>query len=519
MMFDVINPVTGIKIASYPLMDASEVGTLVQTARRHFAHWAEVPIKEKMKILAHAAEILADNALHYAQLIADENGKNRFDALMADVYPTCDIMHYYARNAEKFLTPVKARGSIMMPGRRLYYRFEPRGVVAIVSPWNYPLCLSAGPVVSAIAAGNTVVLKPSSYTTGSSMVVREILEKAGLPEGIVNVATGRGSLTGQAPINNTGIDMYFFTGSSEIGRMINIEAAGRLVPAVMELSGKDAVIVTKNADLDRAAHAVAWGAFTNSGQTCIGIELCLVERDIYDRFLQKLMAIVSQIKCGRDAGQMGSMTLESQYNIVEQHVADALQKGAVLQPPDVREFKKKGMYYPPVVLTGITENMKLMSEETFGPLLPVIPYDSEDEAVRIANGTVFGLSGSVFTRDMDEGRRIAGRLKTGSVNINDSLMTFASPALPFGGIKESGIGVYHSEQGLRAFTNIKSIIENGNMAKKEFFHYPLMPGSEKGMAEAIRFLFSRSISQKIKVVFKVLPFMQKMRREGKMPAG
>ena len=204
-----------------------------------------------------------------------------------------------------------------MPGRKLYYVYEPKGVVAVISPWNYPFCLSVGPVVSAIAAGNTVVLKPSSQTTDCGIIVKEVLEKAGLPEGVVNVATGSGSVTGQALIENTDIDMFFFTGSTEIGKKVNMQAAERLIPTIMELGGKDAAIVTKNADLDRAAHTIAWGAFSNCGQTCIGMEICLVERPVYNQFMEKLMAIVKNLKSGNETGCVGSMTMKSQYDIVE----------------------------------------------------------------------------------------------------------------------------------------------------------------------------------------------------------
>ena len=513
--FDVISPMTGNKVASYPLMDHGEVLALVKQARDKLESWSKVPVKQRAKVLARAAEILADNALHYAGRVAAENGKTRFDALIADVYASCDIMHYYAENAEKFLAPVKVKGNPMLPGRRLYYTFEPRGVVAVISPWNYPFCLSAGPVITAIAAGNTVVLKPSSQTPGSGIIVREILEKAGLPEGVVNVATGSGSFTGQALVDSPGIDMFFFTGSTEVGRRVNIRAAERLVPAIMELGGKDAAIVTKNADLDHAAHAVAWGAFTNCGQTCIGIEMCLVDRVVHDEFMEKLLKVVSEIKPGTACGQVGSMTMQSQLKIVEQQVADAVEKGAKLLPEDALSCTREGMCYPPVILTGVTMDMKLMQDETFGPLLPLIPYDSIDEAVSIANSTPYGLSGSVFTRDMAEGRMIAARIRTGSVSINDALTVFGSPGLPFGGIKESGIGAYHSEAGIRAFANIKSIIENSNRAKKEFFHFPAMPGSEEGLAEALRFMFAQGASRKIKSFFKVLPFLQKMMKEGK----
>ncbi|MFA5400120.1 MAG: aldehyde dehydrogenase family protein [Dehalococcoidia bacterium] len=517
--FDVVSPMTGQKVASYPLMDANEVDAAVIRARSKLVEWSGTPVKDRLKILARSAEILADNALYYAERVSDENGKTRFDALMADVYPSCDIMHYYAQNAAKFLAPVKVPGNPMLPGRKMYYIFEPRGVIAVISPWNYPFGLCVGPVISAIAAGNTVVLKPSSQTTTSGMMVKRILEKAGLPEGVVNVVTGNGSITGEALIENAGIDMFFFTGSTEVGRRVNIKAAERLVPAIMELGGKDVAIVTKNADLDKAANAISWGAFTNCGQTCIGMEICLVERPVYAAFLEKLMSIVKNIKSGERAGEVGSMTMESQYKIVERQVEDAVAGGAKLLPEGVLNCKLSGMCYPPVVLTDVTRDMKVMQEETFGPLLPVMPYDNVEEAIKIANGTNYGLSGAVFTRDMEEGRRIAGRIRTGSVNINDALITFAVPGLPFGGVKESGIGCYHSEIGIRAFTCVKSITECKNGNKKEFYQYPAMEGAEQGLMDALRFMYTRSTAQKLNMFFKVLPFLMKMQSEGKKQVG
>ena len=248
--YNVISPMTGKKVNTYPLMDAVAVNELVRKARDAQEAWAAVPLKEKSKILTRAAEVLADNSLHYAERIAAENGKTRFDALIAEVFTTCDVLAYYADNLSKFLAPVKVRNNPMQPGRKYYYTWEPKGVVAVIAPWNYPFALCAGPTITAVAAGNTVVLKPASQTTDSGIIVKEILEKGGLPEGVVNVVTGSGSLSGQALIDASGIDMFFFTGSTEIGRRVNIRAAEHLIPAIMELGGKDAAIVTKNADLD-----------------------------------------------------------------------------------------------------------------------------------------------------------------------------------------------------------------------------------------------------------------------------
>lgn len=514
-VLDVVSPMTGQKVASYPNMDAKDVDALVQKARVMFPKWSNVPVKERAKILARSAEILADNALHYAERISAETGKTKFDALTVDVYAACDVTHFYSQHAEKYLAPVHLKGSPMVPGRKLYYVFEPRGVVAVIAPWNYPFYLSMGPVVAAVVAGNTVVLKPSSQTTDSGIMVKEILEKAGLPEGVVNVATGLGSVTGQALIENPGIDMFHFTGSTETGRKVNINAAERLVPAVMELGGKDAAIVTKNANLDRAAHAICWGAFLNSGQTCIAMEICLVDRLVYDNFLEKVMNIVRDLKCGTAAGCIGSMTMESQYKIVERQVADAVAKGAKVWPEGALDHKLEGMCYPPIVLTGVTLDMKLMKEETFGPVLPVIPYDDIEEAIKIANSTTYGLSGAVFTQDIEEGREIASRIKTGSVSINDVMTVAGAPALPFGGVKESGVGYSHGEIGLRAFTDIKSMTENMDNKNKDFVHFPVLEGTYEAMPDLLRFMYSQSGSQKFKAFLKVMPFMQKMKKEAK----
>lgn len=515
-MFDVISPVTGLKIASYPLMESGEVDTMIIKARSRFRLWSVSPVKERMKILGRAAELLADNAAEYAERICGENGKTRFDALLAEVYSACEIMHFYAKKAEKFLKPVKVRGNPMLFGRKWYYTFEPRGVVGIITPWNYPFTLSLGPVVSAITAGNTVVLKPAPQTPDSGgLMIKELLESAGLPKGVVHIATGDGEVTGQALIDNPGIDMFFFTGSTNIGRKVNTKAAERLVPAIMELGGKDAAIVTKNANLDKAAHAITWGAFTSCGQTCMSMELCLVERSVYEPFMVKVRDILSNLKSGTGPGEVGSMTLKSQYKKVESHVADAVSKGAKLTAESRPDLDSQKMYYPPTVITDTTEDMIVTKEETFGPLLPIIPYDNIDEAIRIVNNTIYGLSGAVFSRDIEEARQIASKIVTGSVNINDVMLTYIGPDLPFGGAKNSGIGRCHSDIGIRAFTRIKSITEFKKTNMKEFYHFPAMSGAEEGLLDTLRFLYTKSFFQKTKLAFKTTPFLLKMWIDGK----
>lgn len=490
--FTIDNPATGEEVSRYPLMDKRAVDNAVRRARETAPEWAKTSFKERKRIFKKAASILAENARHYADVVSNETGKTRLDALLADVFPVADLLKFYGKNAKKFLKPVQVGGSILMPGRKGYYTFEPKGVIGVISPWNYPFTLSAGPAIAAIAAGNTVVLKPSSQTIGSGTIIREILEKAGLPEGVLEVVTGSGSVTGQALIEHDKIDMLFFTGSTAIGRKVNVAAAERLIPTVMELGGKDVAIVTKNADLDRAAHAVTWGSFTNSGQTCIGVETVLVDRAVYEPFLEKVTAITSSLRSGKKAGEIGSMTMSSQLEIVEDQVEDARAKGAKIIIGGKRDPDQVGLFYPPTLIANTSPDMKVRHEETFGPLLPIVPYDDIHDAIKLANSSVYGLSGSVFTRDMEEGRWIAKRLNTGSININDTLITYALPGLPFGGNKESGVGRYHGKMGIRAFTNIKSITEFSWNLKKEPYWYPLPEESEEAALAALPALFSSS---------------------------
>lgn len=490
--FSINDPATGDLVATYPLMDSEEVDRMIEKARDRFGAWSKTSFATRARVLSNASAFLAENAGRFAEEIAAENGKTRTDALVADILTTTHMMKYYSQNLHKYLKPVRrVPGVIFAPGRKCYYQFEPKGVVGVISPWNYPFTLSAAPVASAIAAGNSVVLKPSSQTTRSGLIVEEIFANSGLPEGVLQVVTGTGSLTGQAMIEHPGLDMIFFTGSTEVGLEVSARAAERLVPVVLELGGKDFAIVTANANLDRAAHAVVWGCFTNAGQTCIGIEVILVDSKVYEPFMEKLSALVSGLRLGKGTGQIGAMTMPSQKEQVERQLADALEKGArVVAQADCQE-PGDGCWCVPRVLADVTPDMEVFQEETFGPLKSVLTYDTLDEAVRIANSVKYGLSGSVFTKDMKEGRWIADRVKTGSVNINDALLTYALPSLPFGGLKQSGIGLYHGEMGLRAFTDVKSITETRMPMTRDLYWYPMWPDTDKLFESLLIALYSK----------------------------
>ncbi|MGC9324783.1 MAG: aldehyde dehydrogenase family protein [Desulfomonilia bacterium] len=511
--FTITNPATGVDIESYPLMDREDIDKTVAAARKKFESWSQSSFTERKKILTRASQYLADNAGVYAEQIAAENGKTKLDALIADVYTSVDLLKYIAKHAEKFLKPVRnLPGSLVAPLRNCYYIFQPKGVIGVISPWNYPFTLSASPVASAIAAGNTVILKPSSQTTRSGMIVKEIFDNAGLPQGVLQILTGTGSLTGQAFIEHTGLDMLFFTGSTDVGLQVCSKAAERLIPVILELGGKDVAIVTKNANLDRAVNGVAWGAFTNAGQTCIGTEIILVDRTVYESFLKKFISLVSTLKLGKGVGEIGCMTMESQRKIVLSQLDNAIKKGAKVVYSGQVPSNAKGLWCAPTLLTDVTADMDVFHQETFGPLKSIIAYDTLDEALRLANSVEYGLSGCVYTTDMTEGRFIAERLKVGSVNINDSLLTYAIPSMPFGGLKKSGLGYYHGEMGLRAFTDVKSITETTMPLKRELHWFPMLKDTDKILEAFIKVLYSGNTRRRIVAYLSLLPKFPKIIR-------
>lgn len=495
--FSVADPATGEKLAEYPLFGPEDVDRAVAEAREAFLKWSRIPFGQRGRILRRAAALLAERADHVAAVISRETGKLKLDALVAEIFPTCDLLRFYGRNAKRFLEPVRAKGNPVLPGRRAYYTFEPRGVVAVIAPWNYPFTLASGPAISALAAGNAVVLKPSSQTTASGKVLKQILVDAGLPSQVLHIVTGSGSITGRALIENPRIDMIVFTGSTAVGLEVSQAAAKNLVPTVLELGGKDAMIVTAKADLDRAAHAAVWGAFFNSGQTCTGVEFCFVEKGCYDAFLSKVLEITTHLRSGTSPGQIGSMTMESQLRVVEEQIADAVSKGAIVHAGGKRASDSKSLFFEPTVLTGIRPDMKIWQEETFGPVLPIVPYETPEQALAMANSTSYGLSGSVFSRDLDEARWFASRMVTGSVNINDCLVTFAFPSLPFGGVKKSGLGFYHGKEGLRSFCRVKAVTEFKGLYTREFFHYPVAARAEANLKGLLRFLYGHGLRSRV----------------------
>jgi acyl-CoA reductase-like NAD-dependent aldehyde dehydrogenase len=358
-----------------------------------------------------------------------------------------------------------------MKFKKVLSTYAPRGVVGIISPWNFPLTMTLGEALPALMAGNAVVLKPSELTPLSAIFGAEIAVRAGFPEHLYQIVVGHGE-TGEALVDCA--DMIAFTGSVETGKRVMRRAAERLIPVSLELGGKDPLIVLKDADLERAAGACVWGALMNSGQICTSIERVYVEAPVYEPFAQKVAARVRAIRQGPSENEVdiGCMTSEEQLRKVAAQVDQALAGGAKALTGGRRHPGLPGLYYEPTVLVDVNPSMEVMREETFGPVIPLMKVDSAEEALRLANDSPYGLSGSIFSRDGALSLALAERMESGSVSINDSLLPFIIPDAPMGGVKHSGFGRRHGAEGIRKFCRQKTIVIDRFGLKEEFPWYP-----------------------------------------------
>jgi len=448
-----INPATLEPLAEIPLASAEQVQAAVARADAAFPAWAALGIEARAQYLLRARDYLLEHVDEVCDLISRENGKPRLEALSAEVFLIADLITYYSKRAPVVLAerPIPLHNPLIRSMKSSKLVYEPLGVVAVISPWNYPFSIPMSGIVFALLAGNTVVFKPASDTALIGLKIDEILRKGGgLPDGVFQTIIASGRAMGHA-LFEPPVRKIVFTGSTEVGKKIQEIAARHLVPTVMELGGKDPMIVCEDADLEFASTGAVWGAFMNCGQVCSSVERVYVARPLYERFVERCVEKTRRLRIGQDVNHdvdIGPMANEEQLATMEAHVQDALAKGAKVlcggrRPPGLR-----GYFYEPTVLVDVNHTMKIMTEETFGPALPIMPFDSEDEAVRLANDSCFGLTASVWTPDRARGEALARRLQAGTVTINDHAYTYGICETPWQGMKESGIGRSHSDEGL-----------------------------------------------------------------------
>jgi acyl-CoA reductase-like NAD-dependent aldehyde dehydrogenase len=487
------NPATGEVIAHVPDLGAAEVEQLVERARAAQPGWDGLGFEGRGEVMKAARRWLIENRERMIQTIVDETGKTREDAQLAEIFFTADSLGFWAKAAPKYLKDERVRAhSPLLFGKRFIKRYRPMGVIGVIGPWNYPLTNSFGDAIPALMAGNSVVLKPSEVTPLTSLLMAEGMRAAGLPEDVFTVATGRGQ-TGAALVDHA--DMIMFTGSTATGKKIMARAAETLTPVSLELGGKDPMLVLRDADLERAANTALFWGVANGGQTCQAVERVYVEEPVYDEFVQKVVAKASELRQGRPGEpgsvDVGAVTFPPQLDIMERHMKDAVDKGAKILVGGKRRAGEAGMFFEPTVLTDVDHTMEVMTEETFGPIVPIMKVRDEEEALRLANDSRYGLNSSVFTKDLEKGERIARRIEAGNACVNDCVTNYAAQELPFGGIGESGIGVRHGAAGIQKYCRSQSLMITRFAAKKELYFYPYRARRTKLLERLMVLLYGR----------------------------
>jgi acyl-CoA reductase-like NAD-dependent aldehyde dehydrogenase len=443
-------PATGEVIGEVPVSTAAEVQAAVARARVASASWGALSFAERESELMRWRRALAEAAEEMADLISRENGKPYLDA-MVEVFMALSHLDHAARRAARALRPEKVSTGLLA-NFRATVSYHPLGVIGVIGPWNYPIFTPMGSIAYALAAGNAVVFKPSELTPLVGVKLVEIAARALSIPDVLQVVTGAGP-TGAA-LCKAGVDKLAFTGSTATGKKVMAACSENLTPVLMELGGKDPMIVAEDADVDAAAEAAVFGALTNTGQACISIERIYVAEQVYDRFVDKVVEEVGKVKVGGDDADLGAMTSPQQVTIVKDHLEDALRRGAraLTGGPDAIT----GSFIQPTVLVDVTDEMKVIKDETFGPVIPIIKVSSTEEAVRRANETSFGLGSAVFGK---HARALADRIKAGMTSVNSVMAFSAITSLPFGGVGESGFGRIHGDHGIREFTRTKATAE------------------------------------------------------------
>lgn len=450
-------PFTGEPLATVPLSSADDVRAAYRRAREAQRAWARLPVRERVKPFLRLQDALVDRREEILDVIQLETGKARRHALeeFLDV-ALCSL--YYARRAPGLLKPRRRQG--MMPGvTRVQELRHPKGVVALIAPWNYPFALGASDIAPALMAGNAVIHKPDTQTCLSSLWVLDLLIELGLPRDVWQIVVGDPAEIGDPLLEEA--DYVSFTGSTRGGRAIAEKVAPKLVAYSLELGGKNPMIVMPDADVERTARGAVRACFTNAGQLCISIERMYVHEDVYDRFVPRFVEIVKGMKLGSGldfSAEMGSLTYPRQLEAVTRHVDQAVKEGATVLAGGRARPDIGPLFYEPTILTDVDESMDLCANETFGPVVSIYKYRDEDEVVARANDTQYGLNASIWTKNPARGRRLAARIQAGTVNINDGYgAAYASYDSPMGGMKQSGVGRRHGAEGLLKFTEVQTI--------------------------------------------------------------
>ena len=506
-----VNPATGEVLRELECAGDQQVLAVVDRARAAQPGWAEFGLRRRIGVLREFQARLYARKSEMAAAITREAGKPVAEALVTEVLVVLDATRFLIGNAWGLLRdePVP-HGNLITKLKRGWLVREPHGVIGIVSPWNYPFSIPATETLAALVAGNAVVLKPSELTPLVALELGSLLHAAGVPEDVFQVVVGEGP-TGAALLRSP-IDKLVFTGSLTTGKRIAAAAAERLLPVVLELGGKDPMLVLDDADIDVASSAAVWGAFVNAGQACLSVERCYVHRSLYESFALACAEKTKQLRVGNGIDphtDVGPMIRERQVRIVEAHVEDARARGARVLAGGTRLPELGANFYAPTVLAHVTHEMRIMREETFGPVLPVMATEDDDEAVGLANDSEYGLAGSVWTRDAKRGERLARRIHAGTVMVNDVISCFGISEAPHGGVKASGVGRTHGRFGLDEMVRVKYLDTDRMPGMKKVWWHGYGESFRRQMEGFLDMQFGRGLSARVRGALRAAGMMRR----------
>src|SRR4051812_45476480 len=490
--FDVENPATGQVIATLQDLGSEEIAEMARRGREVQPAWAALGFEGRGRILTRMQKWLIDHQDEVIEVIRSETGKTYEDALIAEISYGAAAFGFWAKSAPEYLADEKVKSSaVLVKGKKLVLRYRPLGLIGVIGPWNYPLTNSFGDCIPALAAGNSVILKPSEITPLTSLRLAKGLRECGIPDGVFQVATGTGA-AGAALVEL--VDMIMFTGSAATGKKVMGKAAETLTPVSLELGGKDPMVVLSDADVERAANTALYYGMFNGGPTCIPVERVFLEGPGYDDFVAQGTPKARARRPGHGPSgsvDVGSMTFPPQVETVERHVEDARAKGARVVVGGSRGRHESGYWYEPTVLVDVDHTMSAMTEETFGPTLPIMKVRDEEEAIRLANDSPYGLGASVFGKDTKHAEAVARRVEAGAVCVNDALVNYSALELPMGGVKASGLGSRHGAGGIRKYCSQQAILVTRFATKRDPHMYPYSAKMTTRLSKFFKFLYGR----------------------------
>ncbi len=507
-LIECFNPATQEKISDVQITQEPEIRRMVKKAEGAFLIWSSLGIQKKIEYLKNIYDIIISEKNNIAQTITKNNGKPLAESYLTEIASTLQVMEYFIKNGANLLSNKEIALGPLYPTKKSFIEYEPIGVIGIIEPWNYPFYLPFSVITKTLITGNTFIFKPSSTVSAIGKLIEDILTRSGIPEGVANVIYGDSRAADI--LLDSEIDKVVFTGSASVGKKIAEICLKKLIPVCLELGGKDPAIVINDSNIDYAAGGILWGAISNCGQACASIERVYVQAEIYNEFTDRISSLVRQLKIGDglvDETDVGPLINEEQLIKIEDHINDAVKKGAKVLCGGKR-IVRDGYFFEPTVLTNVNHSMKVMQEETFGPVIPIMRFEEIEEAIHLANGSKYGLAASVWTSNNDIAKKIASSLNCGTVWINDSLFLQAHPACPWTGYKESGYG----SSTIYDFTKPKHInFDKGyipGIRPKSYWWYPYK-GKAGSYSDLIEVLYKPTLKEKATASFKtILDFLK-----------